>query len=229
MKTFYTINELEAQLGTKARTLRYWMQECELEDKRIPGQKAYYSQETFERLSFIRKVLDLDYDPSKGKFKPTLAQIKDFLEQISLEQIRDVLSGKEPLEIGYLSSDWNDEPVIKTLHEDLTSEDLMSGDLMSEGLTSKSSEQFGEVIPSKDVMRKLQMTNYSLREKPESALDYLTKVTSQPPKPRPKKEWQTLRFSKDLELRHRQKLTPQQEQQLKLAGKLIESILGKEQ
>jgi hypothetical protein len=62
----------------------------------------------------------------------------------------------------------------------------------------------------------------------ESALDYIRQVISAPPKPKPRQEWRTLKLGRDLELRHRSKLTPQQEQQLKLTGKLIQSILGKE-
>ena len=213
MTIYYSIDELTTEIGVNKRKLRYWMQECALVDKRIPGQTAYYSRETFERLSFIKKILDLEYEPSKGKFKPTLPQIKDFLEQISLDQIRDVLSGKEPLEVGYLADDEDGNPAISTL---------------SDELLSASSSRYGDIVQSEVRFSALRGPDPLEARESGSALDYISTVMSEPPKPRQKRPWQILRISKDLELRHRSALNPQQEQQLRLAGKLIQSILSKE-
>ena len=206
MDKYFTIEQLASKTGVKERKLRYWMQVCELTEKRVPGQTAYYSHETLDRLRFIKKVLDMKYEPSRGMFKPTLSQIKNFLEIIGLEHIRDVLSGNEPLEVGYLQKLKSAEPTIRTLSDKQLS--LMT----QEPVYYAASET---------------MAMSSLDE-PDSALEYISQVMSKPPSLKPKQEWQTFTLGKNLELRHKTRLTPRQELQLKLAGKLIQSILSKE-
>lgn len=206
MKTHFTIEELSLEVKEKERKLRYWMQVCELEDKRIPGQTAYYSQDTLDRLRFIKMVLDMNYQPEKGTFKPTLSEIKNVLEIIGLEQLRDVLSGKEPFEVGYLSKDKSGEPSIRTLGGEYLPLD---------------SKKYGTVLKSRSIAM-------SAVEERGSALDYISQVMSKPPSFKRKQDWQTLKLGTDLELRYRTRLTSRQEQQIKLAGKLIQSIMNKE-
>jgi DNA-binding transcriptional MerR regulator len=207
MNDYFNIEELASNTGENARKLRYWMQVCELTDKRVPGQTAYYSQETLDRLRFIKKILDMQYEPSRGMFKPTLSQIKNFLEIISIEQIRDVLSGKEPLEVGYIQQAKEDaEPTINIL----------------------SDKQLTMIAVDPAYYEASELTAMASLDQPDSALTYISQVMSKPPSLERKQDWQTLKLGTDLELRHRATLTSHQEQQLKLAGKLIQSILSKE-
>ena len=206
MKTHFNMKKLSAKVGEKERKLRYWMQVCELEDKQIPGRTAYYSQDTLDRLKFIKMVLELDYDPEKGKFKPTLSEIKNVLGIISIEQVRDILSGKEPFVVGYPAEGDEGEPVIRTLSDEQLPMDT---------------KKYGAVMASRSVME-------SWGPGKDSALDYISTVMSEPPRFKRKRAWQTLKLGADLELRHRARLSPHQEQQIKLAGKLIQSILKKE-
>jgi len=203
MSKLYDFQELVRITGLQERTVRYYLNKVLNAPSGTRGRKAFYPRETLDQLKLAKKVLMQEYDPKRGEVKPSLMDFQNWLWTLSAEDIQKMLEMPYRIKPRVLSEASAPNPsIMKTM------ESNVSYSMKSEPESWSSSEE-------------------DKKKTTDTAAQYLNRVMGSPQRPEPpsQRQWQSFRFGNDLEIKTRKRLTPEQHEQLKLAGKLLQSML----
>ena len=215
MSQLYDLKELIDKTGLPERTVRYYLTKVLEAPGGTRGHKAWYTQETLEQLLLAKEVLMREYDPKRGEVKPSLRDFKEWLNELSVENVREMVETPfrvKPKKLTTFSARIN-KPEMDSLMD-----------------ASPAPMKVQEDQPKPSIRRSSGVED----KKQNSALDYLDRVMNpekrhrKPHQRRPRLHppgWKTHRFGNELEIRTCTPLTPGQERQLQLAGKMLEAML----
>lgn len=208
MSRLYDLQELVEQTSLPERTVRYYLNKVLEAPGGTRGRKAFYTQETLNQLKLAKQVLMREYDPKRGEVKPSLLDFKRWLRTLTKSDIRDMVDMPYRFKPKTLLAASAPTPPRRQARQQVA----RSADRSSEAMHAEASSPKAKM----EVKRKNK----------DSAARYLEKVMGPAPaKPR-RHEWQRFPFGDDLEIRTRKKLTAEQNEQLRLAGKLLQSVLN---
>jgi len=207
MSKLYDFQELVDITGLPERTVRYYLAKVLEAPGGTRGRKAFHSWETLDQLKLAKQVLTQYYDPKRGEVKPSLMDFKNWLSTLSTEEIHKMV--KMPYSI---------KP--KMLQE-----------IFSPLSQSMQTEEQGQSYSVQQSTESWSSGKEDKKKTTDSAAQYLNRVMGSVPEQRPprQRQWQSFRFGDDLEIKTRERLTPEQTQQLKLAGQLLQSVLKERQ
>ena len=207
MSKLYDLQELVDQTRLPERTVRYYLNKVLDAPGGTRGRKAFYSQETLNQLMLAKQVLMREYDPKRGEVKPSLMDFQHWLKALTAREIREML------EMPY-----RNKP--KTLME--ASAPQSSSPRLS--AIKRSQPIANESRKAHSISHKIEQEGK--KNSKDSAARYLNRVmSSSPPPSSDRSTWHSFRFGDDLEIRTRTRISPQQQEQLRLAGKLLQSVL----
>jgi len=173
MSKLYDLQELVDHTGLPERTVRFYLAKVLEAPGGTRGRKAFYPQETLDRLKLAKQVLMAPYDSRRGEVKPSLRDFQHWLKGQSAEEVSKMAG--------------------------------MPFSIKPKALLAAAAPQMLEV-------------------RSENPVEYV--VDSK--RPEQHTPWRSFQFGDDLEIKTRKQLTPAQEQQLALAGQLLQSVLEKE-
>ena len=209
----YTIKEIAVKNGLEKSAVRFYIQEVlpdyvakHCGDIQVQERKAtLYPQEILERIKFIKMVKTELSDSSNNRLKPTIRELRGWMNNISDEQVRDVVEGKDSIAFG-MPVESQGTRQIKTLAGERLSED---------------SRKYGA-----------QISAFSRAPEENSAAEYLDEIMPNAHKPRARRKPQSrtkqLKLGPDLEIHYPGNLSAKKEKQLKLTGELLRSIVTEE-
>jgi hypothetical protein len=221
----FTFKEMLAAINSKvsgkkwkASKLRYYLLDVLNEKVGTPGQEATYPAKTLGKLLFLVEVME-----NPGPLQPTIKQAVLMLEKLSDEDLTRIGSGEEEIEYGVPDVDESGTAVYRTLSgRTAPQHDHPFGRVMDLATGE-------EVSPSADMS--MPITDPAERK---GAADYVASQfasyisRSEKTSVRRGPGWKTLSFGPDLQIRYRKPLTPGQKKQLRLAGELLQAVLGEE-
>lgn len=203
MSKLYDLQELVEQTRLPERTVRYYLNKVLEAPGGTRGRKAFYTQQTLDQLKLAKQVLMREYDPKRGEVKPSLTDFKQWLKTLTDREVREMVD--MPYRI---------KP--KTLLE-------ASAPQVSKKMSASESMPRYSL---RDESFDLNIKKESRKKTKDSAAQYLDRVMGSAPAPSGQgRKWQSFRFGDDLEIRTRKRMTPEQHDQLRLAGKLLQSVL----
>lgn len=203
MSKLYDFQELVDITGLPERTVRYYLAKVLDAPGGTRGRKAFYAWETLDQLKLAKQVLMAYYDPKRGEVKPSLMDFKNWLSTLSTEDIHTMV--EMPYSI---------KPKMLLEIASPLSEKMQTAELDASYSIRKSTESWSSSEEDK-------------KKTTDTAAQYLNRVMGSAPEPRShrQRQWQSFRFGDDLEIKTRERLTPEQTQQLNLAGQLLQSVL----
>jgi hypothetical protein len=209
----YTIKEIAEETGLEKSAVRFYIQEVlpdyvakHCGDIQVQERKAtLYPQEILERIKFIKMVKTELSDASNNRLKPTIRELRGWMNNISDEQVRDVVEGKDSIAFG-----------VPIESKGIRQIETLAGERLSED-----SRKYGAQIPA-----------FSRAPEENSAAEYLAEIMPSAHKPRaqrkPQARTKQLKLGPDLEIHYPGNLSAKKEKQLKLAGELLRSIVTEE-
>ena len=201
MPQAYTLQELEAQTGVKARTIRNWIDKDLLPNASGRGPTASYSTEHLERILAVRRLREEVGLPIK--------QIEIILPRLSNEMVGRIGRGEEPVETVFL--DTGSPP---------------GEALASPGAPPESAREYIQDLRERPRRARMRASGGSQR----SPIRALAKALKQVCSPRPGNArargewWAEVRITKDLHLRARN-LPSEELRHLERAADLLAALL----
>jgi hypothetical protein len=212
MSKLYDLQELVDQTRLPERTVRYYLNKVLDAPGGTRGRKAFYSQETLNQLMLAKQVLMREYDPKRGEVKPSLMDFQHWLKALSAKEIHEMLEMPYRIKPKTLMAASAPRSSVPQPSSPRPSRLKRSQPLASE--------------PLKDYSISHQVEEEGKKNSKDSAAQYLNRVmSSSPPPSSDRSTWHSFRFGDDLEIRTRKRISPQQQEQLRLAGKLLQSVL----
>lgn len=203
MSELYDFKELVKRSGLPERTVRYYLANVVNAPGGTRGRKTFYSQETLDQLMLAKKVMMREYDHKRGEVKPSLVDFKDWMQNLNASEIHQIVNSPGQIKI----------KTIYPVYNRPSSQIQEASAIEFESPTRVAASRASSKEEKEDIN--------------DSAAQYLNRVMGSTPEPKPvtRKEWQSFRFGNDLVIKTRERLTPEQKDQLELAGKLLQSVL----
>lgn len=209
----YTIKEIGDEIGLEKSAVRFYIQEV-LPDYIVencgeiqvePRKATLYPQEIFERIKFIKMVKTELSNSSGNTLKPTIRELRGWMNNISDKQVKDVVEGKDSIAFG-VPIERKGVRQIETLRGEHLSED---------------SSKYGAQISASPPLNA-----------EDSAANYAATVLRNDDRRRKpqkrKKQGAILKLGPNLSIHYPTDLTPSQQNQLRLIGKLLQSVVSEE-
>jgi hypothetical protein len=207
MSRLYDLQELVEKTRLPERTVRYYLNKVLDAPGGTRGRKAFYTQETLDQLKLAKQVLMREYDPKRGEVKPTLVDFKRWLRTLSASEVSEMVDMPYRIKPKVLME--ASAPMAPRMR--VERQESIAADIPPEAMFSRASSR--------------QKKTEDKKKGKDSAARYLDKVMGRSQAKPPQHEWQRFRFGDDLEIRTRTRLTAEQHEQLRLAGKLLQSVL----
>lgn len=87
MSKLYDLHELVDHTGLPERTVRFYLAKVLEAPGGTRGRKAFYPQETLDKLKLAKQVMMGPYDSKRGEVKPSLRDFQRWLKGQSAEEI----------------------------------------------------------------------------------------------------------------------------------------------
>jgi len=209
MSKLYDLQELVDHTGLPERTVRYYLASVLEAPGGTRGRKAFYPQEILDQLKLAKQILAEPYDPKRGEVKPSLRDFKRWLKSRSAEEISSMaempyrIKPKQLLEAAAPQAP-------KTVDPD---EEVFAA--------SADSSMFLEDMEGSHSETRDSAAQYLRRFMgPEKTSQIEPRYRRHQPTP-----WESFKFGNNLEIKVRKPLSPAQQRQLDLAGRLLQSML----
>jgi hypothetical protein len=223
----FTFKEMQQRLNEASESewsdskLRYYLLEILRVKERKRGVTATYSAQTLGKLLFLARVME-------SPMQPTIKQALRLLEGVTTEELARIGEGTEQIEFGVPDTDASGERVYRTLSGQVAPQERHPfGRVMSVSAaehfdhSSSSPARFEEAA----IQPREAAADYVAREFARHLGDRAPAAAPEPKRDR----WQAkIDCGPDLQIRCRKPLTARQEQQLRLAGELLRTILEEE-